>query len=205
MTTPRALLPLPVELWDEELATISADMKGAPLNVHKLMAHNPGLLQAWWNFRNHSVSGGTLGPILGELVILRVAVHLGAWYEWASHVDRAVRLGMPIARVNAVLDRRVGPDWTPEQASVLSAVDDLMTHRTIRPATLCALEQNLTAQQILDLIAIQGMYVILGCMIQTWGLALDDEVGARVVAVADQAGFEAAARRFSIPDDSAAA
>lgn len=204
MTTPSALLPLPVDQWDIDLAHVSADMKGAPLNVHKLMANNPGLLRAWWNFRNHSVAGGALGPILGELVILRVAVHLGAWYEWGSHVDRAVRLGMPLARVNAVLDRRVGPDWPPQQALVLAAVDDLMTHRAIRSATLCAAEQVLTHSQILDLIAIQGMYVILGGMIQTWGLALDEEVGARIKPLADQDGFEAAARRFAAPDEGGA-
>ncbi|MEJ6479496.1 MAG: carboxymuconolactone decarboxylase family protein [Octadecabacter sp.] len=81
MTTPkpRSVSPLPVDQWDIELAQVSANMNHAPMNVHKLMARNPQLVAAWWDFRNHSVSGGTLGPRLGELVILRVSVHLGAW------------------------------------------------------------------------------------------------------------------------------
>jgi hypothetical protein len=47
--------------WDESLAEVVDDMASEPLNVHKLMAHNPALFKAWWDFRNHSVSGGALG------------------------------------------------------------------------------------------------------------------------------------------------
>jgi hypothetical protein len=32
----------------------------------------------------------------------------------------------------------------------------------------------------MDIMAIQGMYVILACMIKTWGLPLDSDVQARV-------------------------
>ena len=93
-TTSEALTPLPADQWNESLSNVLSDMNDAPLNVHKLMAHNPGLLQAWWNFRNYSVRGGTLGSRLAELLILRVSVHISAWYEWASHVDRALQCGL---------------------------------------------------------------------------------------------------------------
>ena len=84
--------PLPSEHWDKTLEPIIAGTNGGPINVHKLMANNPALLKAWWDFRNHSVEGGTLGKRSGELVILRVAVHMQAWYEWGSHVDRGLIL-----------------------------------------------------------------------------------------------------------------
>jgi hypothetical protein len=67
-------MPLATEQWRSDLAPIKADMNGAPINVHKLMAHNPDLLKAWWGVRNHSVSVGTLGAVTGDLVILRVAI-----------------------------------------------------------------------------------------------------------------------------------
>jgi len=194
----KTVLPHPTDDWAPELETIAADMKNAPLNVHKLMAHNPTLLQAWWDFRNHSVNGGTLGPHLAELVILRVSVHLGAWYEWGSHVDRALRIGMGMDRINAILMREPDDKWSPQEAHILRAVDDLMTKRAIMPETRADLEGEITTEQIMDLIAIHGMYVTLGCMIGTWGLTLDDDVALRIKNHTSQSAFEDAVEVFNV-------
>ena len=102
----QALEPLATQYWDQALDKVMADTKGAPIHVHQLMAHNPKLLEAWWDFRNHCVEGGTLGNRAGELVILRVAVHMQAWYEWGSHVDRALVCGLTIDEINQVQSGR---------------------------------------------------------------------------------------------------
>jgi alkylhydroperoxidase family enzyme len=193
----RQILPLPTDKWAPELAPVASDMKNAPLNVHKLMAHNQTLLSAWWDFRNHSVNGGTLGPRLAELVILRVSVHLGAWYEWGSHVDRAVRIGMDMTDVNAVLERDIADTFPAHEGLILRAVDDLMTLREIRDDTRRALENHLSTEQIMDVIAIHGMYVTLGCMIGTWGLELDHDVAERIRTHTSIAAFNAASERFN--------
>ncbi len=182
--------------WDPCLTPIADDMQGAPINVHKLMAHNPALLKAWWSFRNHSVNGGSLGSRSGELVILRVAVHLSAWYEWGSHVDRALRCGLSLIEIEAVLDRSIGPEWATPDAALLCAVDDLIQTHQISQPTLAKLETHFDTAQIMDVIAIHGMYVILGCMIKTWGLPLDDAVQERISGLSSEAAFETAARSF---------
>ena len=82
--------PLPLPEWDDSLERVLDDMDGQPLNVHGLMANHPDLLNAWWDYRNYSVRGGALDQRDCELVILRVAVHMRNWYEWAAHVDRAL-------------------------------------------------------------------------------------------------------------------
>lgn len=211
-TDPTSLHPLPVEAWDPSLADIVRDMNGAPLEVHKLMAHNPRLLEAWWDFRNHSVGGGTLGERLGELVILRVGVQLEAWYEWASHVDRALRCGLTAEEIDRVLVRDVrsagstedagntGDGWPAPEAALLEAVDELVETRALSAPMRARLAEHFSAAQVLDIIAIHGMYVILGCMIRSWGLALDPAVdariGARIGAHATPERFAEAARRF---------
>lgn len=197
MTKPMELAPLPVDDWDPDLAQIAADMKGAPINVHKLMAHNPALLKAWWSFRNHSVNGGSLGARRGELVILRVGVGLAAWYEWGSHVDRSLRCGLTIEEINAVLQREVEGRWSPAEAALLAAVDELLRDHALSPEMRARLAAHFTAAEVLDLIAIHGMYLILGCMIRSFGLELDTEVAARVAPHTDEARFEAAARAFA--------
>ncbi|WP_380057407.1 carboxymuconolactone decarboxylase family protein [Falsihalocynthiibacter sp. SS001] len=188
--------PLPVEHWAPSLADIADDMNGAPINVHKLMANNPELLNAWWNFRNYSVNGGTLGPRLGELVILRVGVQLAAWYEWGSHVDRSLKCGLSMGEINSVACREIDPDWPAPEAALLQAVDDLIETHQISPQVQDELSKHFEIPQIMDIIAIHGMYVILGCMIKTWGLELDPEVAERIAPHTSEEQFNQATRDF---------
>jgi alkylhydroperoxidase family enzyme len=188
--------PLEVEEWPPQLSAIAADMNGKPINVHKLMANNPVLLNAWWTFRNHSVTGGTLGLRKAELLILRVSVHMNSWYEWGSHVDRALKLGTNIDEIRRVLIPDTCEHWPVEDAALMRAVDELTRDHCIQSATLATLEQHHSNAQIMDLIAIHGMYIILAGMIKTWGLTLDPEVSERIAEYTDETSFGDAAHRF---------
>lgn len=196
-TSVKTLTPLSTEAWDKSLSGIAQDMNGAPLNVHKLMAHNPDLLNAWWNFRNHAVNGGTLGPRNGELVILRVSLHLSAWYEWGSHVDRALKCGLSEAEIKSVSDRDLPGNWPESDATLLAAVDELATDKMLSSGMKTRLAKHFTAAQVLDLIAIHGMYMILGCMIRSWNPGLDKSVAESLQKSFTEAEFQRAAENFN--------
>jgi len=168
--------------WDDSLGHILRDMKGAPINVHKLMARHPKLLTAWWNFRCYSVAGGDLGQRRAELVILRVAVHLGSWYEWASHVDRSLACGLTLDEVARVKTPDTTVGWCPAEAALLRAVDELLATRGLERATYDDLGRHFDDRQIMDIVAIHGMYIILGCMLSIWPLEVDPPVAARLPA-----------------------
>lgn len=193
-TYPSHIEPLDVAEWPTALDDICMDMNDAPINVHKLMAHSPDLLRTWWDFRNYAVSGGRLGARLGELVILRVGVHLGAWYEWGSHVDRAQKIGISTEAIFQTLLPQ--PDLPASDVLILTAVDQLMLDHRIEAPTRAALEQHFSTAQLMDLIAIQGMYVILGGFIHTWDLVLDDAVAKRIETITNRADFESDAAKF---------
>lgn len=165
--------PLDVDAWDTKLSGIAKDMRRRPLNVHKLMANNPDLLLAWWNFRNHAVSGGDLQQRHRELVILRVAVHMRSWYEWASHVERGLKAGLTVDEIERVRSGAAEPGWDTRDALILRATDECFEKQRISPATRTAMQGHFSAAQLMDVIAIYGVYVILGTMINTWGLELD--------------------------------
>ncbi len=186
------LEPLDPDDWDSALAGVIADMKGRPINVHRLMANHPQLLKAWWDFRNYSVQGGALGRRRGELVILRVALHMRAWYEWGSHVERAQACGLTLAEIERVKQSAEDAAWEPAEALLLSAVDELIESHGLAPASLAALAEHYSPQEIMDIMAIHGMYVILGCMINTWGLELDQSVAAKLPEGVTKEAFEAA-------------
>jgi len=178
-----------LENWDPSLDFIIEEMNGSPLNVHKLLAKHPKLLKAWWNFRNYSVDGGDLGRRYGELVILRVAFYLKSWYEWASHVDRSLKVGISleeIQNVNKTLDHN---DWSDKEFSLLNAVDQLIESKCLSKPQYKQLSNFFSEQQIMDLIAIHGMYLILGCMINIWGLPLDDDIQERLPSSINKSSF----------------
>jgi 4-carboxymuconolactone decarboxylase len=190
MTQQIKLLPLPDDQWDESIAHIKREMKGRPLNVHGLMANHPQLLKAWWNFRNYSVQGGDLGPRKAELVILRVALHMKAWYEWASHVERGLDCGLTLKEIERV---ELGPEatgWETSEALLLHAIDELIANRGLSKISQARLREYYSVTQIMDIIAIHGMYIILGCMINTWGLELDPRVEDKLPASIRKDQFE---------------
>ena len=53
----------------------------------------------------------------------------------------------------------------------------------------------------MDIIAIHGMYVILACMIKSWGLPLDQQVRERIAGQASERDFITAATRFKTTID----
>ncbi len=170
------------ENWDPSLNFIIEEMNGSPLNVHKLLAKHPKLLKAWWNFRNYSVEGGDLGRRHGELVILRVASYLKSWYEWSSHVDRSLKVGISLTEIQNV-NKILNPnDWSEKEFLLLNAVDQLIEDKELSKINYKKLSVHFSDQQIMDLIAIHGMYLILGCMINIWGLPLDNDIQERLPA-----------------------
>jgi 4-carboxymuconolactone decarboxylase len=175
-----SVTPLPVSDWEESLAEVVADMNGNPINVHKLMAHHPALLKAWWNFRNYSVKGGELGKRKGELVILRVACHMKAWYEWGSHVERSLGCGLSMAEIERVKKGGNATGWPVDESLLINSVDELIANHALSKETTSSLHTYFSIQQIMDIIAIHGMYVILGCMVNTFGLELDQEIEAKL-------------------------
>lgn len=191
-------MTIPIEEWPPELKGVINDMHGNPINVHKLMANNPSLLNAWWAFRNHSVMGGTLGQRKAELLILRVALHTQCWYEWGAHVDRALKEGIDRKEIFELLEEKLADTWSEDEHALILATDELSAHHQISRKSLVLLNRHFGNDQIMDLIAIHGMYLILAAMINTWGLALDEDTQERISNITSETDFNQAAQRFKL-------
>ncbi len=177
---PEAIGPLAAAKWDGRLQPIIDDMGGQPLNAHALLANHPPLLNAWWEFRNYIVSGGSLGQRNAELVILRTAWHARNWYEWASHVVRGMAAGLSLEEVERVADGPAHSAWTDTEAQILRAVDNLHDLGAIQPRTFTPLVESLGNTGVLDLIAVRATYVMLSDVLATYGVALDEHFQAEL-------------------------
>ena len=179
--------PLPSQDWDSSLRHVIDDMHGHPINIHCLMANHPALLNAWWNLREYLVRGGDLEQRHCEIVILRVAVHMQSWYEWASHVVRGLDSGLSLDEIEDI--RSGSGTWSDSDAALIAAVDELASSNVIREDTLARLADHFTEQQVMDIIVLHGMYLTLGCMINTWGVDLDEKVRDRLPEQSTESSF----------------
>ena len=168
--------PLAIDEWDASLQHVIDDMQGKPLHLHCLLANHPDLLNGWWKYRMHSVRGGDLSQRDCELVILRVAVHMQAWYEWAAHVVRGMAAGLSLIEINRVAEGPSAGDWSKRDTALLESVDQLVKNHRIDPGTLNALDEFLSHRQILDVISLQGMYVSIACIIGSFGIEIEDYI-----------------------------
>ncbi len=172
--------PLPPSEWDSSLQHVIDDMNGRPIQIHCLLANHPDLLNAWWSYRMHSVRGGDLAQRECELVILRVAVHTEAWYEWAAHVVRGLATGLSLEEIDRVAEGPSAADWNRQDASLLASVDQLLTLHRIDIETKTALSEYFSAKQLMDIVSLQGLYVTIACMIGTWGVEIEDHIAERL-------------------------
>lgn len=165
--------PLADESWPERLAPFK-DSFATRLNVYRVMAHHPELLAAWAPLRAHLVTAPALTPEQSEVVILRTGHRLGAAYEWAHHVHRARKLGMPDGRIHGIAGDPAAMD--PADAVLARAVDELFDDRRLSAQSQQDLVDLVGTHGMFDVIATVGFYSVLGYIVQSFDTPIDSDV-----------------------------
>jgi alkylhydroperoxidase family enzyme len=150
------------------------------LNVFTTMAHHPELLRRWLGFANHVLLQSTLPARERELAILRVGWRCRAPYEWGQHVVVGRRSGVTDEDVARVAAGPGAPGWSPREAAILRAVDELHDHSTVSDATWAALSAELSTEQCMDLVFAIGQYHLVSFALNAFGVERDDGVGDEV-------------------------
>jgi alkylhydroperoxidase family enzyme len=185
--------PLPQAEWsDDVMAGIAAlrppdaqrelrRTKGGPkgLNVLGTLAQHPPLMRAYHAFNGHLLYTTTLTSRQRELLILRTASIRDAAYEWAQHVVLGRDAGLTDGDIARVAE---GPDaagWSPVDAAMLRAVDELVADALITEPTWAVLAGALDRQQLMDLVFTVGAYDLLAMAFRSFGVELDDDLTPR--------------------------
>ncbi len=185
------LAPLPRERWDDdvrdalrtgfsdEVATrflASGPDAIAMPNVLATLMHHPQLAGPFLAYNNVLLQRPALDPRLRELMVLRVAWRTRARYEWAQHVRLATRLGMSSDEIDAIAG---GPDanvWTPLEARLLAATDQLIDNYRVEDDTWSSLAKELDERQLVELVFVVGTYTGLAMAFNSFGLQLDPDL-----------------------------
>jgi alkylhydroperoxidase family enzyme len=183
------ILPLARDEWsDEARAAVAALLpagveqmkreKGEPraLNALGTLVRYPMLGRAFNTFNGHIIYTSSLTPRQRELLILRVAALRDAQYEWVQHTVLAPKVGIDEDAVARIAE---GPDalgWSPIDAAMVRAVDELIADAMITDATWSTLSGELDEQQLMDLVFTVGAYDLLAMAFKSFRIELDDDL-----------------------------
>ncbi|CAF4334103.1 unnamed protein product, partial [Rotaria sordida] len=94
---------LPLKDIPFELQQKIIDRDGRPdLNLYKVLANNPTLLQSWIGFAYSLRRNCTTSRQLRELMILRSAQLFNSQYEWFQHEQMAKQCGVSIEKIDSI-------------------------------------------------------------------------------------------------------
>lgn len=167
--TPR-LDPLPPDQMTDEQRELLSPM-AQPLNIFSTLVRHPGLFRRWMAFAGKLLQGGKLPERARELVILRTAWRCGASYEWAQHVAIARNAGLSVHEIRAVAEDGLDTHaWSPAEAALLRAVDELVDHHCIGDATWTTLAAEFDERQLIEVPMLSGHYALLAGTLNSLGV-----------------------------------
>lgn len=149
---------------------------GSTLNIFATLAHHPALLRRWLVFASHVLTKSSLTPRDRELAILRVGIACNSRYEFAQHHVIAQRSGITLDEIDQVRVGPTHPRWTPQEAALLQAVDELHALSTITDATWAELAGTYSPEQLLDIVFTVGNYHLVSFALNSFGVQLDQGI-----------------------------
>ncbi len=147
-------------------------------NVLATLMRHPALTGPFLAYNNELLLAPSLEPRQRELMILRVAWRTRAHYEWVQHVRLATRVGITTEEVEAIARGADAGTWSPLEADLLAATDQLLDRYGIDDTTWHRLEQHLDERQLIEVAFVVGTYTCLAMAFNSLRLELDPELDA---------------------------
>jgi 4-carboxymuconolactone decarboxylase len=194
MTGEPRLAPLPAARWgDDVLAALEEgreSLLSAPLrealddrdvarlseilpNAITTMFHHPVLAGRFLAYTGLFLNDPALPARWRELVVLRVAWRTGSTYEWLQHVRMSPRFDITSDEVEAVSRGAEAGTWSPFEAALLAATDQLVDRYSIDDATWSRLAAELDERQLVELPFVVGTYVAQAMAYNSFHMQLD--------------------------------
>ncbi len=165
------IAPVAESAWTDEQKAVVADFwKGPVGNDVRTFVTNPELVRGLSPFANYIINDTTLTPRQRSLLMLRTAWLCGSDYLWGKHAKGA---GLSAPEIRRIAE---GPDakgWTPLEAALLRAADDLHRDSIITTPTWLALSKDFGTAQLIDTTFTVAEFTMLATTLNSIGVAPD--------------------------------
>lgn len=142
-------------------------------NIFLTLARHPELFQAWTPFAGHLLGSSSLPDRDRELLILRTAVRCGSSYEWGQHVRISESVGIEREAIDRAVAGAEADGWTPHEAALIRAVDELHDDSRISDATWDGLAASYDERQMIEVTFLVGHYHLVAFALNSLQVQLD--------------------------------
>jgi 4-carboxymuconolactone decarboxylase len=149
---------------------------GRPLNLMLTLANHEPLVPAITTV-GEAITGRTaLLPVqVRELAILRTGWRTQSRYEVSQHLVMAAAAGLSDEKIAATMGDDLS-SFSADEATILTAVDELCTSDRISAATWQALSGRWSDAEILEFLVVIGFYRLIAGVLNSAGVQVEPEI-----------------------------
>jgi len=146
----------------ERVLKVSSAGLGGP---YAMLLRSPVLLERYLGMTDYLRFETSVPKHLNEMAILIQARLWDAQYEWWAHYPIALKAGLSEAIANDIRDGRRPANMKPDEEVVYDVCIELLRERHLTDATFERARKILSEQQVIDLVAVAGFYVMVSTVI----------------------------------------
>jgi 4-carboxymuconolactone decarboxylase len=173
LTSPRIAPMSDADMGPEQKEALKDFGDGPLLNIFRTLARAPKALTRFNAWGGYVLSRRNDLPARErEIVILRVGYLCKSGYEFTQHTCIGLQSGLSADEIERI---KQGADagWSPADAALITAADELVSDHFITDATWAALGQHFSDKQRMDVVFTTGQYTQVSMMLNTFGVQLD--------------------------------
>jgi 4-carboxymuconolactone decarboxylase len=156
------------QLNPEQQAVASEVLKQSSAGLggpYGMLIKSPELLKRYLLMTEYLRQKTSLPHRLNEMAILLEARLWDAQYEWWAHEPLARKAGVPDAIIEDIRAGKRPAAMQPDEAIVYDVVTEILNRRQLSDETFARAKQILGEQQVVDLVAVTGFYVMVSAVV----------------------------------------
>jgi 4-carboxymuconolactone decarboxylase len=172
---PRFPQPAMEQLNPEQQAVATEVLKQSSAGLggpYGMLLKSPELLKRYLAMTEYLRQKTSLPHRLNEMAILLEARLWDAQYEWWAHEPLARKAGLSDAIINDIRNGKRPDAMQPDEAVVYDVVTELLNKRQLSDDTFGKARQILGEQQVVDLVAVAGFYVMVSAVVIAGRIAI---------------------------------
>jgi 4-carboxymuconolactone decarboxylase len=147
---------------------------GGATNIFATLVRHPGLFRRWLPFGGKLLAG-KLPARDRELLILRTGWNCRSDYEWTQHKRIGRSAGLTDDELARIQEGSDADGWTPFDALLLRAADELHADACLTDATWAALAERYDERQLIEVPMLVGHYHLVAFTLNSLGVQVEDE------------------------------
>src|SRR3984957_1014575 len=172
---PRFPRPIIEQLDPEQQAVAAEVLKQTSAGLgdpYGMLIKSPELLKRYLMMTDYLRQKTSLPRRLNEMAILLEARIWDAQYEWWAHEPLARKAGLSDAIIGDIRDGKRPGSMQPDETIVYDVVTELLNKRQLSDDTFGKAKQMLGEQQVVDLVAVTGFYVMVSAVVIAGRIAI---------------------------------